>query len=326
MKKRLLNLCFSPDGGAGAGGAAGGQAAPAQADGQAGVNDQASAAGEPQKRGRRGNPLANVVYGKQSLTTDQPAESQEAPQQDAAAEGAEREQRWKDMIQGEFKELYGRDTSSIVSKRVDKLNSSLNAARADLEKQSPIMAMLMDKYGVQDVDKLQEAMRKDASLFREEAARRGVSEEDLAEQKWTHLENERLRAMVEQMQERENAGQMLNEWDRQSEALKAKFPDFDFHTECENEEFMNMLGVGVSVEAAYKAIHADELFNNAITYTAKTVQKQVADTIRARGNRPMENGMQSGAGIVVKDNVRLLTRADREEAERRALLGDRIYF
>lgn len=60
--------------------------------------------------------------------------------------------------------------------------------------------------------------------------------------------------------------------------------------------------------------------------TAAAVSRQVADNIRSRAERPMENGMSSQSGVVVKNDVSKLTAKDRREIARRAARGEEIRF
>ena len=59
---------------------------------------------------------------------------------------------------------------------------------------------------------------------------------------------------------------------------------------------------------------------------ARAAEKQVVDTIRAKGARPAENGTAAQSAFTVKDDVSKLTREDRAEIARRAARGDSISF
>ena len=85
-----------------------------------------------------------------------------------------------------------------------------------------------------------------------------------------------------------------------------------------------MLQNGVSVEAAYKAMHFDEMLGGAMAATAKNVSSQVAKNIQARASRPVEGAVNSQPGAIVKANVSQLSKADRAEIARRVAEGETI--
>jgi hypothetical protein len=71
-----------------------------------------------------------------------------------------------------------------------------------------------------------------------------------------------------------------------------------------------------------EVIHMDEIMSG----VAKKVESTVAETIRANGHRPAENGTSSQSGVVYKNDVSALTREDRAEIARRAARGEKIGF
>lgn len=310
IKRKLFNLCYAPDGGGGAGGTAGGQAPAAGGEAQAGVNGAPVAEGAEQ-RGRRGNAFANVVYGKQ------PGQEAQPQGQDATAgkEGTEKGKSYTDQ-----------DVQNIVRKRVDGLNRTIESHRATLDEQKPVIDLLMRRYGVQDVKGLTEAINADEGLWRSEAEKRGKDWQDLRDTTTQSVREEQLLQEIQRLRDESNARQVIDRWGQEAAALKAVYPDFDLDTEMQNEDFQKLLGLGWTVEKAYQSIHLDELMRNSIAYTYRTAQQHTADDIRARGMRPLENGMQSGAGVITKTSVKQTTRADRDEIDRRVLRGERISF
>lgn len=63
-----------------------------------------------------------------------------------------------------------------------------------------------------------------------------------------------------------------------------------------------------------------------MAYTAQKVREKVVEDIRARGMRPSENGAVSSPAAVTKTDVNALTKAQREEIEKRVLRGEKIRF
>jgi len=311
MKKRLLKLCFAPDGGAGAGGAAGGQTGAAEGMAQAGVKQGSPDAGEAGQRGRRGNGLGNVVYGKQL------GAAQEGQEQAAAAQEPGKNQ---------GKTYSDQDVQDIVSKRLGKVNQQLRSHQDTLKAQQPVIDLLMKRYGVKDAGALLEAVNQDEGMWREGADRRGVSWEDERDRTAQSVREAQMQARITELENQQHASEKLAQWETESNALKQMYPDFDLNTEIENQEFAKLLSVGYDLKTAYKVVHMDEIMNNGIAYAARTAQQQTADAIRARGMRPVENGMNSGAGKVFKTDISQTTREDRAEIARQVAMGKRITF
>ncbi len=115
-------------------------------------------------------------------------------------------------------------------------------------------------------------------------------------------------------------------WQREGEKLRAEYPDFDFAREAENPEFLRLLRSGAPIREAYEFAHRSELMSEAIRYTADRVKESVLSDIRARGIRPAENGTSKRSTAAYKNDVRALSRADREEVSRRVLRGETIRF
>ena len=85
-----------------------------------------------------------------------------------------------------------------------------------------------------------------------------------------------------------------------------------------------MLKAGVPVQHAYEVIHMDEIKAGVAQSTARQTEKQVVDGIRAKGNRPAENGTSSQSAFTVKDDPHKWTKQDRAEVARRVARGETI--
>jgi hypothetical protein len=114
----------------------------------------------------------------------------------------------------------------------------------------------------------------------------------------------------------------------EGQALAEKYgiADFDFRQEVQNPDFTNLLANGVSVESAYKAIHIDDMIGGAMAKTADNVRTKMAQDIASRQARPSENGASSQNAAVFKNDVNKLSKADREEIDRRVARGEIISF
>ena len=78
------------------------------------------------------------------------------------------------------------------------------------------------------------------------------------------------------------------------------------------------------MQKAYEVSHFDEIKENLAQVSAQRTAKAVTDNIRAKGNRPVENGTSSQGAISVKSNVESLTNKEIDELIKRAERGEII--
>lgn len=109
-----------------------------------------------------------------------------------------------------------------------------------------------------------------------------------------------------------------------TEAAETKelYPEFDFEKEVKNPEFMKLLNLGAGVKKAYEVTNIDKILEN----NTKSAEKKVIDSIRSKGNRPVENGSEGASGILLAGGVSKLSRKERAELAKRAAKGERISF
>lgn len=298
------------DGGEGGDGAAAGEA-----------QDSHSAAGD----GKRANPLADIVYGKQPAS-EVPEDAQAAAEQGTSdnTEVKDKNAAFEKLIRDEYKEQFAARTQAIIDKRF----KESKALEAQINESKPILDMLAQKYGVSDGDlkKLAEAIEEDDSYYADEAAQRGMTVEQLKQMKKMERENAELKRSVLETQRREEAEKVYGEWLQQAESMKEIYPSFDLGTECQDSRFVDLLKNNIDMRTAYEVLHRDEILSGAMQYTAQKVSQQLVNGIKAKGNRPTENGISTQSAAVVKSDVNALTRKDRDEIERRVMRGERISF
>lgn len=114
----------------------------------------------------------------------------------------------------------------------------------------------------------------------------------------------------------------LNSWNQAFDDLKLSYPKADLALDAKNPRFKSLLRSGLSLKEAYELTHIDEIKREA----ARASAIALAERIRTRSQRPVENGTGSSPALTVKDNVRSLTPKDRAEAVRRALRGEKVSF
>lgn len=317
MKKLLLNLQTFDDGAS---------AGTSQGEGNAAENTQGVAA--PQVKGRKSNNLQNVVYGKQDASDDYSAQSKlpGAEKTVTTKETEEKSVQFENMIKGDYKDEFDSRVQKIVQGRI----GDTKALQDQNAKMQPIIDMMSRKYGVDasNIDALAKAIQDDDSIFQDEAAKKGMSVEQYKEYRKMESENEHLRLALQQQEARQKGEKTYRDWMQQGEELKERYglSNFSFEEELQNPDFCNMLRNGVSVEAAYKAMHFDEMLGGAMAATAKNVSSQVAKNIQARAARPVEGAVNSQPGAIVKANVSQLSKEDRAEIARRVADGEIIHW
>lgn len=316
----------------------GGAAAPAAGEGAAvdGNKGGSQASPAPTRRGKSGG-FQNVLFGKQG---DEPTAAGDEPgpegkaQPSAAGKGKEgdvvttsntledRRKAFQELVNGEYKDIYTEETQRIIDRRFREARNLEERAA----KQQPVIDMLMQRYKIADGDlgKLAAAVENDNAYWSEAAEEAGMSVEQYKQFQRLKRENEALLRAQRMRQNQQAAQQQLQKWYSEGEQVKAVYPDFDLGAESKNPQFISMLKAGVPVQHAYEVIHMDEIKAGVAQSTARQTEKQVVDGIRAKGNRPAENGTSSQSAFTVKDDPHKWTKQDRAEVARRVARGETI--
>lgn len=286
--------------------------------------DGAAAGGEGGAEGT--TPAAGketVLYGKQP-DAEAPAQAENPKPETTQETPEDRRKRWRDMIKGEFADLYAEDTQRMISRRYKPAKEAEERAA----KQQPILDMLAQRYGVTDgdVEKIAKALDEDNAYWQEAADSKGMSVEQY--RAYARLEQQNMALVqAEERRKGEAAAQAtLAKWEAEEAELKQKLPGFDLRTEAENPEFLSLLRAGTPMEHAYRVIHFDELMGGAVQATAAATEQRVVSNIRAKGQRPTEAGLGAQGGVVVKNDVHKLNKADRAAIARRVERGEKITF
>jgi hypothetical protein len=299
------------------GAASGGSPAPAAgSEGTPGAPAENKPASLGKKQGEK------VVYGKQpepAEKIDQPAIDQKP---DNAPKPEDRKVEFEKLIKGDFKDLFAETVQGIIDKRFKETKI--------LEKQTneskPILDVLMNKYGIQngDLNALQKAIEDDDAYWEELADKEGLTVEQYKHKQKLESENRQLREATQNLNKQTQINEIYNGWLTEEQAIKdsGKYPDFNLKTECQNKEFVDMISRGIPLKQAYEVIHMEEIMSG----VAKKVESNVAETIRANGKRPAENGTSSQSGVIYKNDVSALSKEDRAEIARRAGRGEKIVF
>lgn len=299
------------DGGAAAGASAGGEGGASATGSNAGLADQKA---QPEK----------VVYG---IQDNDPAVSQaegNATKDDAQikSEPVDKGKTFEDMIKGEYKEQFDARVKQILDRRF-KGQDELEKFKADSQE---VLDLMYAKYGVKDLKSLQKAVQEDDSYFEEAAEAENLTVEQYKYKLKLEKENAAFKQAEQEAERIRQANNMYAEWQKQSDMLKTRYPNFSLEAEAANPTFVKLLQSGVDVKTAFETVHHDEILSGAMMQTAQAVRKNVTDSIKARGLRPSENGINAQAGVIVKNDVGKLTPQDRAEIARRARMGETIKF
>ena len=104
------------------------------------------------------------------------------------------------------------------------------------------------------------------------------------------------------------------ELQRQAEALRQSYPDFDLNRELEDPVFVRLIRNQVDLAAAYEVVHRRELAE--------------AEARRERMRKhPPENGLSRAASpAILQADPRALSREERKQLRRRAARGEEIVW
>ena len=262
----------------------------------------------------------HVLYGKQKAPDTQ--EQTDVPSTSNTLD--DKRKTFRDLVSGEYKDIYTEETQRIINQRFKETKT----LQAEVDKAKPLLDMLYQRYKVSDGDTagLMSALENDDAYWSEAADEAGLTVEQYKQFQKMERELKAAKALENQRLTQQQANEQLMRWTAEADALKQTFPKFNLEVEASNPEFISLLKAGLPMEHAYKTIHFNELMNDAMATTATNTEKNVVSNIRAKGARPTENGMASQSAFTVKDDVSKLTKKDRAEIARRAMMGDTIYF
>ncbi len=267
-----------------------------------------------------------VRYGKQ------PAEPSQAEPSDAGSGNTveaeaptptleERRKAFRELVTGEYKDIYTEDTQRIINQRF----TQTKALENQINRSQPIIDLLMQRYNINgDMAALQTAIENDTAYWSDAAEAAGMTPDAYRRHLHDQRELASFRAAQRADLEARATRQKVEAWAREAEMLKTQFPTIDFETEINDPRMQAMFRSGVPFEHAYKARHHEEILESAIRTTVQDAEKRIVDNVRAKGARPTENGTAKQSAFVVKDDPSKFTKADRAAIVRKAARGEQI--
>ncbi len=273
--------------------AEGGDGAGSGGEGPAGQDGAALA--QPQHKGVKAPPVRTREGG----PAEAPAAGEHGADEDRSA-------RFEALIKGEYKDLYDQRVQETIRRRLK--GSEENARR--LSALSPALELLGQRYGLDagDAEKLNRAITEELTAREEQAgseAREAARRESLRQ---------------------EQTRRQLGDWLCQAEELRAHYPSFDLRTEARDPRFRSLIGSGVPLQTAFEVLHQQEILPAAMAYSARRAEEKLADSVIAGLRRPAEGAMGGQSPVLSRRDVNRLTRADRDEIERRVARGEKIRF
>lgn len=266
------------------------------------------------------NSLGEITGGEQfdgkTEKGDFDAGNQKSTEGSGQSDPAARAKEFETLIKGEFKAQFDSKVQGIIDRRFKAQKSAMEEHAAA----KPIIDMLMQRYGLKNIDELKSAFESDSLYWETGAEKEGLEVEQYKELMKLRAENQQYRQQQEMTEQQRFIRSRIEEWQRQGDELKNVYSDFDLQTELENRDFKGLLNVGIPMKQAYELVHMEEI-QAAIKEKA---ERAVMDHIRANGSRPTENGVKNSNGFVLGKNVSELTKADRDEIKRRVQRGEKI--
>ena len=274
--------------------------------------------------------------GRADTSAEEGAADQETEGKDGEEKGEgktkspeERRKAFGELLRGEYADL----TEELMQNAVTEATRRLEASPA----MKGLMQALQEKYGTDanDLVALTEAVRngavKDDAYYEKLAMEKGVStrtarELDKLESQNKHLteQQQMIQQMERQRVQQARIAELQAGWDRETEQLKAQYPDFNMAEVLANPEVEKMMRSGVSMTNAYRSAYFDHILKQQQAATARQVEQGVVNRMQQRNARPGENGTRPGGAVQTKIDVSHMSRKEMEEMERRAMRGEVI--
>ena len=331
-KLHLISLSLFEGEGA-SGGATASSGTPASAGDQSGASQSnlpplplpADTARAKRAKATTGDNLSQVVYGNAQPATDQADAAAGRNADGKTAEDTPTAEEWNALKAGRFKDFYTKDTQQLINRRFAqaKQQEAENAAMRG------IVETLNEKYGITDdadFSKLSKALEADDAIWEEKADEQGMTIDQYKQYRAMKRKADAYDAARQNDVLAQQRQETAQRWAQEAQALQKVYPGFDIRNELSDPGFMAALQAGAPMQMIYEGKYHAQLMQQANAQTAARTEKAVTDNIRAKGQRPQENGASSGAGFTYKQDPSKLTMKDFEEIQRRVARGEKITF
>ena len=222
---------------------------------------------------------------------------------------------------------YNKQMQAVVQSRL----RNAKGAEETLGKLTPALELLARKHGLDpanpDYDALAKAISDDESYYEDKALEMGVSVETAKQIDQRERDTARQQRQEARTLEEQKFQNHIMSLERQGEAMKKVFPNFDLRTELQNPAFARMTSpnVGISVEDAYYAVHRKEIQYASMQVAAQKTAQKISNNIQAGNRRPRENGTSGQAPSVTTFDYRSMSPEQRKALKERIRSGEKIY-
>ena len=333
---KWLNLQLFADGAAGTGEGAGGTAASGE-NASVAAEQRLRELGVPEEKIRkRANKSAAVAPDNTAKAAEVSDTTQQTEEQGAAADTHTEESKTETPNRMSWDEImadpeYNKQMQAVVQSRL----RTAKTAEDNLAKLTPALELLARRHGLDpanmDYDALTKAINDDDSYYEDKALEMGVSVETAKKIDRQERDAAREQAANERTLQEQKIQQHIMKLEREGEAMKKIFPNFDLRTELQNPAFVRMTSpnVGISVEDAYYDIHRNEIQTAAMQVTAQKTAQKISNSIQTGNRRPDELGTSSQAPSVTTFDYRNASREQREALKKQirdaAARGEKLY-
>lgn len=274
-------------------------------------------------------------------TDGSPAAGDGAETAEAPAKEVPKDKRtlFREMVSegGEYKAEFDEFFQEVFNTRFKEykgLQRSVETLTRQNQEHNSLFDRLAAVYGTETREDTVKAMMDDAAFWDAKADAEGLTREQYMTQlkraeetAKVKRENDLLREAQDKRNTEERRDQLRQIRRNEIDELKKEFPGFDLKTEAENPQFVAMLRIeALPLRTIYRAIHHDEILDGSVQKARAETESAVVANIRARGQRPPENGATATGGVSVSVGVGKLSRAERAEIAKRASRGEHITF
>ncbi len=233
----------------------------------------------------------------------------------------------------EFDEFF-QETFNARFKDYKGLQKNNETLQAQVQEHDSLFDRLGAVYGTVTREETVKALLEDAAFWEAKADEEGMTREqymkrlnEAEETAKVKRENALLRDAQDQRNTEERLDKLARSRRTEINELKKEFPDFNLEAEAKNPQFVSMLRIeALPLRTIYAAIHHDEILSGSVQKTRAETEAAVVANIRARGQRPHENGATVTGGVSVSVGVGSLSREERAEIAKRSARGEHITF
>ena len=317
----LYSLQFFADG---ASGGDGGEGAGESGDNAADAGrDQLEALGVPREYAARHRQRMDRKQGKAASAANTPSTAEAVPlpqTPQAAGDGKEKKADGGSEWDAFFARQENKDKlQQMMAERGKAATEARNAANAQMEKLSPMLRILGEKYGIKpgddgsfDLDALNEAVTKDDSFYTEKALEMGVSVEVARKLEQADVLEQQRRQAEEKAKREAMLREHFNRVQEQARAVQEIVPDFDLRKAMQDPEFVRRTAPGMlPADEAYIGLHYKDILKQQAAQIARQSKQAAAATVAAGGNRPRENGSAAMATVSATPDLRAMSREQR---------------